>query len=65
MLGIRLEPICPVGDQECHDHLTKKGMKLPYTAPNPLPTDYRPELDVTPELGEAEALYYHTLIGVL
>ena len=45
----------------------KKGMKLPYTAPNPLSTDYRPELDVTPELGgEAEAsYYYHTLIGVL
>jgi hypothetical protein len=48
-----------------HYHLTKKGMKLPYTAPNPLFTDYRPELDVTPELGEAEASYYHTLIGVL
>jgi hypothetical protein len=33
-------------------------MKLPYTAPNPLSTDYRPELDVTPELGEADASYY-------
>jgi hypothetical protein len=40
-------------------------MKLPYTAPNPPSTDYRPELDVTPELGEAEASYYHSLIGVL
>jgi hypothetical protein len=48
-----------------HDHLTKKGIKLPYTSPNPLSTDYRPELDVTPELGEAEASYYHSLIGVL
>ena len=36
-------------------HLTKKCMKLPYTAPNPLSTDYRPETDVTPELGEADA----------
>jgi len=47
------------------DHLTKKGLKLPYKAPNPLSTDYRPEIDVTPELGEADASYYHTLIGVL
>ena len=48
-----------------YDHLMTKGKKLPHTAPNPLSTDYRPELDVTPELGEAEASYYHTLIGVL
>ena len=46
-------------------HLTKKGMKLPYTAPNPLSTDYCPETDVTPELGEADASYYHTLVGIL
>ena len=48
-----------------HDHLVKKGLKLPYSAPNPLSTDYRPEIDVTPELGEADASYYHCLIGVL
>ena len=48
-----------------YDHLAKKGMKLPYSAPNPLSTDYRPEIDVTPELGEADASYYHCLIGVL
>ena len=47
------------------DHLDKKGLKLPYKAPNPLSTEYRPEIDVTPELGEADASYYHTLIGVL
>ena len=48
------------------EHLDKKGLKLPYKAPNPLSTvDYRPEIDVTPELGEADASYYHTLIGVL
>ena len=47
------------------DHLAKKGLKLPYKAPNPLSTDYRPEIDVTPELGEADASYYHSLIGVL
>jgi hypothetical protein len=47
------------------EHLDKKGLKLPYKAPTPLSTDYRPEIDVTPELGEADASYYHTLIGVL
>jgi hypothetical protein len=48
-----------------HDHLIKKGLKLPYSAPNPLSIDYRPEIDVTPELGEADASYYQCLIGVL
>ena len=48
-----------------HDHLVKKGLKLPYSAPNPLSTDYRPEIDTTPELGESDASYYHCLIGVL
>jgi hypothetical protein len=47
------------------DHLKKKGLKLPHKAPNPLSTEYRPETDVMPELGEADASYYHTLIGVL
>ena len=48
-----------------HDHLVKKGTKLPYSAPDPLSTDYRPKIDVMPELGEADALYYQCLIGVL
>ncbi len=47
------------------DHLKKKGLKLPHKAPNPLSTEYRPETDETPELGEADASYYHTSIGVL
>ncbi len=38
---------------------------MPYSAPNPLSIDYRPEIDVTPELGEADASYYQCLIGVL
>ena len=46
-------------------HLAKKCMKLPYSAPNPLSTDYHPEIDVTTELDEADALYYQCLIGVL
>ena len=36
-------------------HLVKKGLKLPHKAPNPLLTDYCPEIDVTPELGETDA----------
>jgi hypothetical protein len=48
-----------------HDHSVKKGTKLPYSAPNPLSTDYCPEIDVTPELGETDASYYQCLIGVL
>ena len=26
---------------------------------------YRPEIDITPELGEGDAAYFHSLIGVL
>ena len=47
------------------EHLAKRGKKLPYTAPNPLSTDYWPEIDVSLELGEVDAYYYHSLIGVL
>ena len=47
------------------EHLTKEGLKLPYTAPNPLSTEYCPEIDETTTLGEADALYYHTVIGLL
>ena len=28
-------------------------------------TSYRPELDVTPELNDADASYYQSLIGIL
>jgi hypothetical protein len=45
-------------------HQAKQGLLLPYTAPKPLSTGYCPELDVTPELGEADASYYHTLVGI-
>ena len=47
------------------EYLAKKGMKLPYKAPNPLSTYYHPKIDMTPELGEADASYYPTFIGVL
>jgi hypothetical protein len=41
----------------------KAGLSRPYKAPYPLSADYRPEIDVTPELGEADASYYHNLLG--
>ena len=47
------------------DRLKKLGMKLPSRAETPLRTDYRPELDVTAELGAQDATYYQSLIGVL
>ena len=34
-------------------------------APTPMTDGYRPEIDVTPELGPEDAAYYHSLIGVL
>ena len=40
-------------------------MKLPTRAETPLQTSYRPELDVSPELGPVEAAYYQSLIGIL
>jgi hypothetical protein len=46
-------------------HQAKHGLLLPYKAPNPLSSGCPPELDVTSELGEAYALYYHTLVGIL
>jgi len=46
-------------------HQAEKGLSLPCNAPNPLSSGYCPELDVMPELGEADASYYHTLVGIL
>jgi hypothetical protein len=38
---------------------------MPSTAETPMVTAYRPELDVCPELGQVDAAYYMSLIGVL
>ena len=38
------------------EHNAKQGLKLPYKAPNPCTIDYCPEIDVSPELGEHDAL---------
>ena len=41
------------------------GSKLPKRVSGPLPTGYRPELDITPELTGDEESYFHSQIGVL
>ena len=46
-------------------YLEKKGERLKAKSTSPLPRDYRPEADVSEELGDAEASYYQSLIGVL
>jgi hypothetical protein len=48
------------------EHLQAKGdEKLPYKAPTPLSSGYRPEIDISPELKDDDAMYYHSLIGIL
>ncbi len=37
------------------EHLAKIRKKLPYKAPTPLSSGYRPEIDGSPKLGEADA----------
>ena len=47
------------------EYLSNKGEKLAAKAPTPLKSNYRPEIDITKELGEDKASYYQSLIGVL
>ncbi len=46
-------------------HFQAKGEKLSYKAPTPLSSGYFPEIDITPELKDKNATYYHSFIGVL
>ena len=46
-------------------YLARKGKKLVAKALAPFKSNYRPEIDITEELDEDEASYYHSLIGVL
>mmetsp|Transcript_6374 Transcript_6374/g.9807 ORF Transcript_6374/g.9807 Transcript_6374/m.9807 type:complete len:148 (+) Transcript_6374:738-1181(+) len=49
--------------QKDHNACWKDGV---LTSPDsPLPTSYRPELDISPELKTTKAAYYQSLIGVL
>jgi hypothetical protein len=47
------------------DHLAKTGEKFPFKAPTPLSSGYRPEIDVSPELGDTDSSYFYSLVGVL
>ena len=46
-------------------HLKERNQSLPKKATSPFRGDYRPEVDVTPELDLADAAYYQSLVGVL
>jgi hypothetical protein len=51
--------------KKVEEHLQAKREKLPYKAPTPLSSGYRPEIDISPELNNNNAMYYHSLIGIL
>ncbi len=46
-------------------YLKERNMSLPKRASSPFGTNYRPEVDVSPELNDVDAAYYMSLIGVL
>ncbi len=46
-------------------YLKKRGESLPARAKTPLSNGYRPEVDISEELGLEEAAYYQSLIGIL
>ena len=47
------------------EYLDKKGEKLTPRAKSPWPSNYRPEIDITPELSHEKSAYYQSLIGIL
>ena len=47
------------------EYLKKRGEGLAAKSVTPMTSGYRPEIDITPELGEADAAYFQSLIGVL
>ena len=47
------------------EYLKKRREGLAAKAVTPMTSGYRPESDLTPELGEEDAAYFHSLIGVL
>ena len=51
--------------QNVEKYLKEKVKKFPPRAETPLGSDYRPELDFTPDLQAKDAAYYKLLIGVL
>ena len=45
--------------------LNKEGMKLKGRAEQPLPSNYRPEIDISPLLSDELANRYQNLIGIM
>ena len=66
-MGIWFEPILYVyaAVNNVREHLCKKEENLLKRVQTPLSSKYRPEIDILPELGEDDASYYHSLVGVL
>ena len=46
-------------------YLKKRGKGLAAKAPTPMSSGYRPEINITPDIGKKDAAYYHSLIGLL
>jgi hypothetical protein len=46
-------------------YLQARHLQLPTKANTPLTSGYRPEVDVSPELGVTETAYYQSLVGIL
>ena len=51
--------------QNVEKQLREKHLQLPAKALTPLPTDYRPEVDVSNALDADESAHYQSLIGIL
>ena len=45
--------------------LAESGAKLPSLSDTPIQTSYRPELEISAELGPTEEAYFNSLIGIL
>ena len=51
--------------EDVERYLDERGKQLKKKVVSPLASGYRPELDMSPELDDAEASYYMSLMGVL
>ena len=51
--------------ENVEEYLGKKGQKLSAKALTTITSQYRPEVDISKELGNDEASYYHSLIGFI
>ena len=56
---------CKAAVSNVEQWLEKRGERLPTRQACVFPSNWKPELDVTPELGEEDAHYYQQQIGVL